>query len=136
MVHESQCWQVSDARRRWGAQFGKLKGLHRAHLAAAEALQEYLMGRPDHCAAQVALLLQGFQQVALDQGDWANATFLVTNHDPLGRPEIGAGEAEMAAIARYRRGLRELKKKFSSKAEADVDEGGEEKGGKRGPKKK
>ncbi len=76
------------------------------------------MGRPEHCAAQVALLLQGLQQVALDDGDWTNATFLVASNDPLGRPEFGAGESEMAAIARYRRGLRDLKKKFVAKSEA------------------
>ena len=123
ITSQTQFWRVSDYSRRVQSQFGRLRGLLRCHFAAAEALQEYLTGRPDHMAAQVALLMQALHQVALDAGAWDNAQMILVHPDPLTRPEFGAGPEIMSEIAAYRKAIAELQKKQTlGRKEQDGDE--------------
>ncbi len=131
--HPHQYWKVADYSGRVQPQFGRLRGLYRCHYACAEALQEYLAGRPDHMAAQVALLLQCLHQVALDAGEWQNGALVMMHPDPLSRPEFGAGQTEMARIAAYRRALADLHKKQGGPKADEKDEhedAGDKKSGK------
>ena len=53
-----------------------------------------------------------FVQVALDQGSWTSAVLLWPYPDPLGSDDWGGDEAEMRAIARYRKGITDLTAKL------------------------
>lgn len=131
VVHPTQYWKVADYSRRLAPQFGRLRGLLRCHHAAAEALQEYLQGRPDHMAAMVCLMMQALHQVALDQGSWQNAQLIMVHPDPLSRPEFGADPALMQNISAYRRALTDLQRRQKGKdKDHDDDEPDEAKGSK------
>jgi hypothetical protein len=119
VVHGSQFWQLKDFSKKVLVQFGKMKGLWRTHHAMSEALQHLVENRPEHAAAHLALCLQAVHQVALDQGDWGNASLLIPSEDPLARPTFGAGERELESIYAYRKALRELKGRFGGRVADD-----------------
>ncbi len=93
-------------------QFGKLKGLLRAHFAFSELLQEFVNGWPTCVAAHIALLLQSLHQVALGGRVWSHANLLPPTPDPLGRSELGGGPEEMASIAKHRRATKEHQRHY------------------------
>ena len=109
VTHASQFWQLRDHSRKLRASFGKMVGLWRAHYIIAEALQHQLENRPDHCSATLALALEAIHQVALDDGDWLNASLMLPFEDPLAKAQFGGSEEQMAEITRYRRALKDLR---------------------------
>ena len=86
-----------------------MRDLWRCHYLGSEILQLHDQGEHEQVAALVVQRLKALHQAALDRGAWDNALVLVPGPDPLGRPNFGGDEGELAAIHRYRRSLCELK---------------------------
>lgn len=132
ICHPSQYWTMMDHSRKIRSQFKQMHGLYRCHVGAAEALQHWLEGRPQHMATYICLLMQAIHQTALDGGSWDNAVLFLPSPDPLGHAEFGGSPGMMTDVAAYRRGMKDLKKKHGGGDErAETTETAEDKPGRR-----
>ena len=87
-------------------------------------LEHFHDGRPEVGVSFLIQLAKCLQQVAVDGGIWHTAGTLLPEPDPLGKEVFGGEEAELEAVHRYQRGVRELQqhlvKAKPAKAEDEV----------------
>ena len=79
----------------------------------SEVLQLLVNQRYQHATAYTVQALKALHQVALDQGAWENALLLLPTPDPLQTDEFAGTEEEMLAVAKYRKGLTDLRRLYA-----------------------
>ena len=76
------------------------------------AVYEYLrQGRPDSALCQLVQNLKSKEQTALDNGSWEVSWHLTGLQDRTERSPFAGSHREMAAVASYRKAVKELKLK-------------------------
>jgi hypothetical protein len=68
-------------------------------------------GSYEEAEAAVCQQMKVLLQVAIDRGDWTNATLLSPHTDPLHTESFGGEEREMRSVVNYQKALKELKAK-------------------------
>ena len=79
----------------------------------SEVLQLLVNGHYAHATAYTVQALEALHQMALDQGTWDNALLLLPTPDPLQTDEFAGTEEEMLAVAKYRKGLADLRRLYT-----------------------
>ncbi len=127
-------WQMSDVTS--SIQWGRFRGLHRAHYHASQIFELMLKGRDIEAQGYMAQYLRALHQVQLDGGGWAVAQHLLPKQDPIDKATFGGTHRQLETIAAYQEALKKLQKAHG--APGDGQKSGDAKGkggGKAGNKK-
>ncbi len=111
VVSDEQPWHHRDFSKRVTPIFERMRGLCRAHHMLSEVLRQLEQNQPDVAMALTARVQKSLVQCALDHS-WSSAVLLWPHPHQLGGEEWGGREAEMKAVARYRKAIFELNSKL------------------------
>ena len=106
---EQQFWRFEHRSLALKDVFGRLKGLWKVHYELSALLSVWEEGRDRVAKAHLVQLLKALHQVALDQGQWENATLMLPTVPPDQRAPFGGSPGEMKAVFEYQKALRELR---------------------------
>ena len=121
VVSKKQVWLYRDLSRKLTRVFGRMRGLHRVHRPLQEVIQFHHDGDADAACALTIQISKAIHQVALDRGDWGNAQLLIPTADAAETSKFGGDEAELKAVHRHWKSLRELQKSHLNANEAADD---------------
>ena len=122
-VAPGQPWTLAD---KWDSiRWGRLRGLSRMYLQDVAVYEFLRQGRPDSALCQLVQNLKSKEQTALDNGSWEVSWHLTGLQDRTERSPFAGSHREMAAVASYRKAVKELKLK-SQGDRPQLSSGGEE----------
>lgn len=108
-VVPGQSWTLAN---QWMAiRFGKLRGISRAYLHNVAVCEALHLGDHTRALCQLVQNLKSSEQTALDGGSWEVSWHLAGFKDRTQRQEFAGRFREMAAVASWRRGIKELNSK-------------------------
>jgi len=108
-VAPGQPWTLAD---KWDSiRWGRLRGLSRMYLQDVAVYEFLRQGRPDSALCQLVQNLKSKEQTALDNGSWEVSWHLTGLQDRTERSPFAGSHREMAAVASYRKAVKELKLK-------------------------
>ena len=136
-VAPGQPWTLAD---KWETiRWGRLRGLSRMYLQDVAVYEFLRQGRPDAALCQLVQNLKSKEQTALDNGSWEVSWHLTGLQDRTEKAPFAGSHREMAAVASYRRAVKELKLKSQGDKGPQLsegDEGADETPARRGPRGK
>ena len=106
---------VAMASKKWDSlRWYRLRGLPRMYLQDVAVHEFPRQRRPDPALCQLVQNLKSKEQTALDNGSWEVSWHLTGLQDRTERSPFAGSHREMAAVASYRKAVKELKLKSQS----------------------